>query len=403
MEKNQKRKYMNTAKTRIEYLDDNAILQGFKRGDGNIVKTYFYGYCRMAYCIYDKRYNLSFKPGMDFMSLAHEYYIVLCRHNFKQLEDRTPSMSLKSWMVNGFRYLVLDKLKAVMKEERMESFEERIEKEQVSFDIADNNFSRELYETIEEICDRILGRDNKNSLILHMLTIDGFMGKEVAIQLGITPSAVTQRYKKIMHDVVIPYFKDHFSDWESTPIESSHSMCVSPDFESVPSPTPRKCEFFMRSLVSPRPEVVTAENVRSCLREGRFAPDWINALEKNEIFVFGSNLAGIHGGGASRKAFLHFGAVMGQGVGLHGQSYAIPTMQGGVDTIRPYVNEFIEFAKGHPEKRFLMTKIGCGTAGFDQQEIAPLFIKATTVPNILLPHSFLEEYLNVYGHSPFSF
>ena len=229
------------------------------------------------------------------------------------------------------------------------------------------------------------------------------MGKEVAVRLGITPSAVTQRYKKIMHDVVIPYFKDHFSDWESTPIESSHSMCVSPDFESAPSPTPRKCEFFMRSQVSPRPEVVTAENVRSCLREGRFAPDWINTLKKNEIFVFGSNLAGIHGGGASRKAFLHFGAVMGQGVGLHGQSYAIPTMQGGVDTIRPYVNEFIEFAKGHPEKRFLMTKIGCGTAGFDQQEIAPLFIKATTVPNILLPHSFLEEYLNVYGHSPFSF
>ena len=77
------------------------------------------------------------------------------------------------------------------------------------------------------------------------------------------------------------------------------------------------------------------------MKKGRITPRWIDSLKENEIFVFGSNLAGMHGGGAARIARLHFGAVMGKGVGLQGQSYAIPTMQGGVETIRPYVELFI--------------------------------------------------------------
>ena len=94
-----------------------------------------------------------------------------------------------------------------------------------------------------------------------------------------------------------------------------------------------------------------------------FTPDRISELKENEIFVFGSNLAGFHGGGAAHVAYKKFGAVWGQGVGLQGQSYAIPTMQGGVETIKPYVDEFIEFAKAHPEYKFLVTLIGCGIAG----------------------------------------
>ncbi len=92
-----------------------------------------------------------------------------------------------------------------------------------------------------------------------------------------------------------------------------------------------------------------------------------------EILVFGSILAGMHGGGAARIARLLFGAVMGKGVGLQGQSYAIPTMKGGVETIRPYVYRFIAYAKRHPEKHFLVTPIGCGIAGFEAEDIAPLF------------------------------
>ena len=120
----------------------------------------------------------------------------------------------------------------------------------------------------------------------------------------------------------------------------------------------------------------------------RIAPDRIAELRDDEIFVFGSNLAGMHAGGAARMACRCFGAVWGQGVGLQGQSYAIPTMQGGVETIRPYVDEFIDFARRHPHLKFLVTEIGCGIAGFTPDEIAPLFAAAVSVENIWLPARF---------------
>ena len=121
-----------------------------------------------------------------------------------------------------------------------------------------------------------------------------------------------------------------------------------------------------------------------------YTPERIIELKSNEIFVFGSNLAGAHGGGAARLAYNCFGAIWGQGVGLQGQSYAIPTMQGGVETIKPYVDEFIEFAINHPEYKFLVTRIGCGIAGFTADEIAPLFMKAIDLENVILPQDFVE-------------
>lgn len=121
-----------------------------------------------------------------------------------------------------------------------------------------------------------------------------------------------------------------------------------------------------------------------------FTPENINTLRPNEVFVFGSNLAGSHGGGAARAALNKFGAVWGQGVGLQGQSYAIPTMQGGVETIKPYVDRFIEFAKSHPELKFYVTRIGCGIAGFKDEEIAPLFTAAAGIENIILPRTFVK-------------
>lgn len=120
----------------------------------------------------------------------------------------------------------------------------------------------------------------------------------------------------------------------------------------------------------------------------RTTPEFITELKPNEIFVFGSNLRGMHGGGAAYIAHRKFGAIMGQGVGLQGQSYAIPTMQGGVDTIRPYVDEFIEFAKAHQNNIFLVTRIGCGIAGFTDEEIAPLFLEARDINNIILPEGW---------------
>ncbi len=123
----------------------------------------------------------------------------------------------------------------------------------------------------------------------------------------------------------------------------------------------------------------------------RITPKGIHDLQPGEIFVFGSNLEGMHGGGAARTAVERFGAMIGQGVGLQGQSYAIPTMQGGVETIRPYVDEFLRFADCHRELTFLVTRIGCGIAGFRDEEIAPLFARAIHLPNIHLPLSFWKE------------
>jgi hypothetical protein len=120
----------------------------------------------------------------------------------------------------------------------------------------------------------------------------------------------------------------------------------------------------------------------------QFTPEYITELKENEIFVFGSNLQGMHGGGAARIAYDEFGAIWGQGVGLQGQSYGIPTMHGGVDVIKPYVDEFVNFAKSHPELKFLVTRIGCGIAGFRDEEIAPLFKDAIEIENIYLPKSF---------------
>ena len=122
--------------------------------------------------------------------------------------------------------------------------------------------------------------------------------------------------------------------------------------------------------------------------DNRITPQWITELKENEIFVFGSNLQGMHGGGAALIAFRKFGAVMGQGTGLQGQSYGIPTIHGGPEALKPYVDEFIEFARQHSELTFLVTPIGCGIAGFTVEEMAPLFKDAAEVSNIWLPKSF---------------
>lgn len=120
----------------------------------------------------------------------------------------------------------------------------------------------------------------------------------------------------------------------------------------------------------------------------RVTPERIVNLEEGQVFVFGSNLQGHHDGGAARVARERFGAIYGQGVGLQGQSYAIPTMNLPLGEISRYVDEFIWFADSHPEMTFMVTRIGCGIAGFRDEEIAPLFAKAYSLPNVFLPMSF---------------
>lgn len=162
-------------------------------------------------------------------------------------------------------------------------------------------------------------------------------------------------------------------------------------------------ERFYKAMVSGRKSTVQAyeEWERDCLyfstggRTGtlpmRITPERIDRLADGEIFVFGSNAQGHHAGGAARAALDKFGAVWGQGDGLQGRSYAISTMEGLVRTACN-VERFITFAAKHPELRFLVTPIGCGIAGYNPLQIAPLFRKAIALPNVFFPRSFWEYF-----------
>lgn len=118
------------------------------------------------------------------------------------------------------------------------------------------------------------------------------------------------------------------------------------------------------------------------------ASEFIQSLQPHEVFVFVSNLGGRHAGGVACAAMKHFGAAWGQGTGLQGQNDAIPSMHGGTTEIAPSVDEFADFAAAHPELHFLVTRIGCGIAGFADEDMAPLFARAFLLPNVSLPLSF---------------
>ena len=165
-----------------------------------------------------------------------------------------------------------------------------------------------------------------------------------------------------------------------------YTSCIISEY--APIDTPEKRQWYDRYC-----EMKPIGLINILVYDRAYTPERISELKENEIFVFGSNLAGAHGGGAARLAYKRFGAVWGEGVGLHGQTYAIPTMQGGVETIKPYVDAFIRFAKAHSQLTFLVTRIGCGIAGFRDEEIAPLFTDAINVENIILPKEFVENIL----------
>ena len=126
----------------------------------------------------------------------------------------------------------------------------------------------------------------------------------------------------------------------------------------------------------------------------RITPSQINVLANGEIFVFGSNFEGKHMGGAARVAEDKFGAVWGIGEGLQGKSYAIPTMEG-LDNLAPAVQRFTSFARQHKELKFYVTAIGCGIAGYQPEQIAPLFLDAAYLNNVYLPLSFWKVILEV--------
>lgn len=123
----------------------------------------------------------------------------------------------------------------------------------------------------------------------------------------------------------------------------------------------------------------------------------IKELKENEIFVFGSNEAGIHGAGAALQAVEEFGAMWGKGFGPHGKTFAIPTKDWNIQTLSTtdigfYVKRFIQYAINNTDKTFLITEIGCGLASLTPEDIAPMFkiVLYLKHKNIILPDRFIE-------------
>ncbi|TDN92758.1 hypothetical protein [Microbacterium sp. BK668] len=112
----------------------------------------------------------------------------------------------------------------------------------------------------------------------------------------------------------------------------------------------------------------------------------IDSLGPGEVFVFGSNAAGAHGGGAARFAYDRFGAVWGQAEGLQGRSYGIDTMSGRA-VFEEQAGRFVAFAAANTDLRFLVTEVGCGIAGYTPEQVAGFFRGAPG--NVVLPESFV--------------
>ena len=119
------------------------------------------------------------------------------------------------------------------------------------------------------------------------------------------------------------------------------------------------------------------------------SPDSIRHLKDTEVFVFGSNIHGMHGGGAARFAYEHFGAEWSVGEGLTGQCYALPTMEG-TDSFHQAVVRFTQCVKENPSLTFLVTAVGCGIAGYSEEQVAPWFAEASQLENVYLPESFWQ-------------
>ena len=122
----------------------------------------------------------------------------------------------------------------------------------------------------------------------------------------------------------------------------------------------------------------------------RIAPDFIKELGPEGVFVFGSNVLGKHNGGSALYALEHFGAIDGQPEGIQGQSYAIPTDGNTFEELKEAVGHFTDYVVMHPQNIFMLTAIGCGSAGYTPEQIAPLFRQAYSFGNVYIPENFFK-------------
>lgn len=388
-------------------LNDAALLEGLMQHDERITRDFFYDTCQMAYHIYNKEYQLAGIPGMDFYTLAHEYYLSLEVHHWRPLTDRPPQTSLRNWMIGGFRYVILDRFKQQTHEFNIDSLDFSVGADgKAPWDaIAADDYQQRVRNMVNEIISSQFAQDRYAQSILYGILVAGYKAKEVALDLGITPSAVSQRYHRLMDEVVKPYFRHYYDTTaEGTYAMPAYDECYMADTMSeVGSIILPKGKG--RGLVSSSQERTTinpfwrknqAEVTAAPLSRLRITAHTSSQelraymdANPNAVLIFGSNLYGLHLGGIARMAQEYYGAKEGVGKGLQGRTYAIPTMQGGIQSIAPYVDEFIAFAEANPHLPFIVTRIGCGVAGFTPEEIGPLFEEARGLRNVLLPEDFV--------------
>ena len=354
---------------RVTRYNDEKIVAGLCACDARVTKDHYYRYCRRAYDIFDHRYQLSGKPGLDFYSLAHDYYIRLLSHHFRPLLDKPADVPLSTWMARGFHFVVLDALKAYNKE-----------------------FGCRADETADAVLQYVQTAPEGNPLLRYLsgcvaahyadpqmgqlaekMLLEGYKQKEVAGQMGLTPAAINKRWQKLMNEVVVPEVLS--GGWA----DMFDRVCYRPRMLSLDMQLP-----FSRQETTSEGAPIPAPAVPL-----RVTPDRLEQISGTDILVFGSNQQGIHAGWIAQEALERFGAQMHQGTGIQGQSYAIPVMQGDVDTIQPYVDEFLGYVSRHPHQRFMVTEVGCTLAGFEPEDIAPFFARAREESNIWLPISFL--------------
>ncbi len=133
-----------------------------------------------------------------------------------------------------------------------------------------------------------------------------------------------------------------------------------------------------------------AMNENYFVEKERIAPEFIETLGEKEIFVFGSDINGIHNGGAAKFALMHFGAIMKQAEGIQGKSYAIPTAGNTFEEIKEAVSRFTDYVVMHPQNKFMLTAVGCGAACYSVDQIASLFKQAYSFGNVYVPNEFLK-------------
>ena len=150
----------------------------------------------------------------------------------------------------------------------------------------------------------------------------------------------------------------------------------------------RRCQVFAKASEEVREQMLSSMNENYFTDNERIAPEFIQYLNPNEIFVFGSNLHGTHNGGAAEHAVANFGAIKGQAEGAQGQSYAIPTVGYTFQEVKKAIERFTEYVVLHPRQKFILTAIGCGNAGYTPRQIAPLFKQAYEFGNVYVPSIF---------------